>query len=91
MKTDDIDKIIAEALEEEKGKKQGGKKGLNNGSPKSKIIGKLRKVLNVLFMLGFLLAVILYFAFPEQRVLFFSVGFGSMLLKIVEFALRFLF
>lgn len=91
MKTEDIDKIIAEALEEEKNKKRGGKRQWNNGSSKSKSLGKMRMVLNVLFMLGFLAAVIIYFAFPEQRTLFFVVGFGSMLLKIVEFALRFLF
>ena len=91
MKTEDIDKIIAEALEEEKNKKRGGKRRWNKGPSKSKSLGKVRMVLNVLFMLGFLAAVIIYFAFPEQRTLFFAVGFGSMLLKIVEFALRFLF
>ncbi len=88
MKTDDIDKIIAEALEAERGKKKGG---LSPKDGKGKGIATARKVLNAVFMIGFVAAVIVYFACPEQRVLFFSLGFGAMLLKIVEFALRFMF
>ena len=48
-------------------------------------------MLNILFMIGFLAAIIIYFAMPEQKALFFSVGFGALILKIIEFALRFLF
>ena len=88
MKTDDIDKIIAEALEEER-KKNGG--GIRRGKDSSAAILKVRRVLNVIFMLGALAAFALYFLFPEQRMLFMGVGFGAMLLKIVEFGLRFLF
>ncbi len=88
MKTDDIDKIIAEALEAEKRKKGGTAKSSDS---KSINVDKVRKVLNMLFMIGFVAAVIVYFAYPDQRVLFFSLGFGAMFLKIVEFALRFMF
>ena len=88
MKTDDIDKIIAEALEEER-KKNGV--GIRRGKDSSAAILKVRRVLNVIFMLGALAAFALYFLFPEQRMLFMGVGFGAMLLKIVEFGLRFLF
>ncbi len=88
MKTDDIDKIIAEALEAEKRKKGGTAKSSDSRGTN---VDKVRRVLNVLFMIGFVAAVIVYFACPEQRVLFFSLGFGAMFLKIVEFALRFMF
>jgi hypothetical protein len=42
-------------------------------------------------MLGFLAAIVIYFVLPEQRVLFFCVGFGAIALKLVEFYLRFMF
>ncbi|MBO5026048.1 MAG: hypothetical protein J6C86_07920 [Bacteroidaceae bacterium] len=86
MKTEDIDKIIAEALEEEKKGRKGHKRRGNSAN-----IRNARKILNILFMTGFIAAVIIYFACPEQRVLFFCTGFGAMLLKIVEFCLRFMF
>ncbi len=89
MKTDDIDKIIAEALEEHKGKRKGGsKQGRSMDAAK---LMKIRNVLNTLMIIGFVLAVIVYFAFPEQRVLYYSFGFGAIVVKIVEFGIRFLF
>ena len=55
-------------------------------------LGKNFKWLAGLFAIfGALAAFALYFLFPEQRMLFMGVGFGAMLLKIVEFGLRFLF
>lgn len=87
MNTEDIDKIIADALEEDKKKKH--KLSFGNGSTDS--IMKARKILNVVFMIGFVAAIIIYFVFPENKPLFFCVGFGAMLLKIVEFLLRFMF
>jgi hypothetical protein len=42
-------------------------------------------------MIGALAAFALYFFVPENRMLFMGVGFGAMILKIVEFGLRFLF
>lgn len=87
MKTEDIDKIIAESLEKEKK----GSKWHRPEKKKSDKMGQVRQVLNVVFMLGFLAAVIIYFAMPENRMLFFCVGFGAMAVKIVEFIIRFLF
>lgn len=82
MKTEEIDKIIAEAIEKDKGRKQKtGKTGID----------KARRILNILFMCGFVVAIIIYFVLPDQKILFFSVGFGAMFLKIIEFFLRFLF
>ncbi|MBR2192960.1 MAG: hypothetical protein IJ910_06605 [Bacteroidaceae bacterium] len=87
MKTEDIDKIIAESLEKEKK----ASKWHRPEKKKSNKIAQVRQVLNAVFMLGFLAAVIIYFAMPENRMLFFCVGFGAMAVKIVEFIIRFLF
>ena len=87
MNQEDVDKIIAEAVAESK---QESKKKWHKKSS-SHHIETARKVLNWTFMVGFIAAVIIYFALPEQRVLFFSVGFGAVTLKLVEFYLRFMF
>jgi hypothetical protein len=87
MKADEVDKIIAEALE--KDRQQHSRRRSTNS--KRDNIQTARKVLNIIFMVGFLAAVIIYFALPDNRVLFFSVGFGAILIKIVEFILRFMF
>lgn len=87
MKTEDIDKIIAESLEKEKKTS----KWHRPEKKKSDKMGQVRQVLNAVFMLGFLAAIIIYFAMPENRTLFFCVGFGAMAVKIVEFIIRFLF
>ena len=87
MKSDEVDEIIANAIAESKGKS--GK--WHRPKKRSEGVKKARNLLNILFMLGFLAAIIIYFALPDQKALFFSVGFGAMILKIIEFALRFLF
>ena len=87
MKTEDIDKIIAESLEKEKK----ASKWHRPEKKKSDKMAQVRPVLNAVFMLGFLAAGIIYFAMPENRMLFFCVGFGAMAVKIVEFIIRFLF
>ena len=90
MKTEEIDDIIAKAVAESKGKtSQGGSKHRQKGNGDT--IVKVRQILNYVFILGFVATIILYFMFPENKALFFSVGFGSLALKIVEFLLRFLF
>ena len=86
MKADEIDEIIANAVAESK-----GKSGKPIRKKNSSAVLKARNVLNIIFMLGFLAAIIIYFAMPEQKALFFTVGFGALLLKLIEFALRFLF
>ncbi|MCR5245585.1 MAG: hypothetical protein K6C31_04630 [Bacteroidales bacterium] len=50
----------------------------------------MRNVLNILFMIGFVAAILIYFLLPDQRPLFFCVGFGAVVLKVVEFILRFM-
>ena len=86
MKADEIDEIIVNAVAESKGKSAKPQRKKNSSA-----VLKARSVLNILFMLGFLAAIIIYFAMPEQKALFFTVGFGALLLKLIEFALRFLF
>lgn len=86
MNADEIDKIIAEALEGEKNKK----KGLRSKGKPCDVV-KVRRVLNVVFMVGALATFLIYFLFPEQKTLFVGVGVGAMILKIIEFGLRFLF
>ena len=87
MNQEDVDKIIAEAVEESK--KESHKKW-HKGKSSSNGVNTARSVLNWAFMIGFVVAVIIYFAWPEQRMLFFGVGFGAVVLKLVEFYLRFM-
>ena len=88
MNQEDVDKIIAEAVAESK--KESHKKW-HKGKSSNDSIMTARRVLNWVFMLGFAAAVIIYFVLPEQRVLFFCIGFGAVALKLVEFYLRFMF
>lgn len=88
MNQEEVDKIIAEAIAKDKEKSRSKwqkKKSGNNG------IDTARKVLNWIFMIGFAIAVIVYFALPEERTLFFCLGFGSVAVKLAEFYLRFMF
>jgi hypothetical protein len=85
LKTDEIDKIIAEAVNESKKQSKWHRPG--KGSSTS--ILTARKILNTVFMVGFVLALFVYFAFPEQKVLFFSIGFGAIIVKLIEFYFRF--
>lgn len=88
MNQEDVDKIIAEAVAESKAE---SKKRWHKGKSSGHGVETARKVLNWTFMLGFAVAIIIYFALPDQRVLFFSVGFGAIALKLIEFYLRFMF
>ena len=87
MKSEDIDKIIAEAVNDSKRQS----KWHRPGRGRSTSIQTARNVLNALHMLGFVAAVVVYFVFPEHRLLFFGIGFGAIVLKLVEFYLRFMF
>ena len=49
----------------------------------------LRAVLNVLFMVGALISVILYFTLGEDKTVFFYVCGASLFLKMMEFVFRF--
>ena len=87
MKSEDIDKIIAEA----RGDSKKQSKWHRPGRGRSTSIVTARNVLNAIFMVGFVAAVAVYFVFPEQKALFFGIGFGAIAVKLVEFYLRFMF
>lgn len=89
MKQDEVDKIIADAVADSK--KARRRKWHKGGGSSYEGIQTVRKVLNWTFMLGFLAAVIIYFTMPEERTLFFCIGFSAIVLKLVEFYLRFMF
>lgn len=50
---------------------------------------RTRAVLNVLFMIGALISVILYFTLGEDKTVFFYVCGASLFLKMMEFVFRF--
>ncbi len=50
---------------------------------------RIRAVLNVLFMVGALISVILYFTLGEDKTVFFYVCGASLFLKMMEFVFRF--
>ena len=50
---------------------------------------QLRTLLNTLFLVGFLVALILYIAIPEDRTAFLAVCFISMAIKVAEYIVRF--
>jgi len=86
MKKEEIDELIARSVAESKG---GRERKWHRPKHNRVRVAQIRTVLNTLFMLGFIAAVFIYFLLPDQRVLFFVVGFGALLLKIVEFIIRF--
>ena len=50
---------------------------------------RISAVLNVLFMIGALISVILYFTLGEDKTVFFYVCGASLFLKMMEFVFRF--
>lgn len=50
---------------------------------------RIRAVLNVLFMIGALISVILYFTLGKDKTVFFYVCGASLFLKMMEFVFRF--
>ena len=87
MKSEDIDKIIEEALAEKKGKgKERKRKTPKSGYNQLQL---WRRILNTLFLIGAAATVIVFFVIPENKPLFYSLGFGSMAVKIIEFIIRF--
>lgn len=51
---------------------------------------RIRAVLNVLFMIGALISVILYFTLGDDKTVFFYVCGASLFLKMMEFVVPFL-
>lgn len=50
---------------------------------------ELRNLLNSLFLVGCLVAFILYIAIPEDRTAFLIVSFIAMAIKVAEYIVRF--
>lgn len=50
---------------------------------------KIRNLLNILFLIGAIASIIIYFT-VEDRHIFFYVCSGSLFVKMIEFILRFL-
>lgn len=53
-------------------------------------IDKIRNILNILFMIGALASIILYFSLGEDKSIFFYACGASLFLKMMEFVFRFL-
>ena len=49
----------------------------------------LRNLLNTLFLVGFVIALILYIYMPDNRTPFLVVSFTAMAIKIAEYIVRF--
>lgn len=81
MNREEIDKLVSETVSDP---------GKSRLIKRSKIYS-VRKVLNIIFMIGFIAAIAIYFFMPESKTLFYSVGFGALAVKVAEYLLRFLF
>lgn len=78
MNREEIEKLIAETAKKERNK--------NNFD-----VEKVRALLNIIFIICAIIGIIVYFAYPEQRLIGMgTIGVG-MIFKVVEFFLRFLF
>lgn len=53
-------------------------------------IDQIRNILNILFMIGAVVSMILYFSLGEDKSIFFYVCGATLFLKMIEFVLRFL-
>jgi hypothetical protein len=62
MKQEEVDQAIAEALAKEKGKSR-----WHRPSRRAERVRQARQVLNVVFMIGFVAAIAIYFLMPEPR------------------------
>ncbi|MBQ0141923.1 MAG: hypothetical protein KBT06_03845 [Prevotellaceae bacterium] len=82
MKSDEVDKIIEEALAQSR--HSHSKRQLSRER-----IALIRKILNTIFIIGVISTFVVYFAIPDNKMLFFSIGFGSLIIKIIEFIIRF--
>lgn len=78
MNREEIEKLI-----EETARKERSKKGVS--------VEKVRSILNVIFLLCAVVGLILYFAWPDNRLAGMAVIGAGMCFKIIEFFLRFLF
>lgn len=85
MNAEEIDKIIEESLAE--GRRH---KGKPIDGDRQRRLKRVRMILNTVFMIGFVAALVLYFVLPGNKTAFFITGFGALLVKVVEFIIRFM-
>lgn len=52
---------------------------------------QIRKVLNTLFLIAAVVGLVCYFAIPENRWIGLGIVGGGMILKVIEFFIRFMF
>lgn len=78
MNREEIEKLIAETAKKERNK--------NNFD-----VEKVRALLNIIFIICAVIGIIIYFAYPEQRLIGMGTIGAGMIFKVVEFFLRFLF
>ncbi len=79
MNREEIEKIVEESARQA------------HHSHKGPSIDQIRKFLNFIFLVCAAIGLILYFAYPENRIIGLGVLGIGMFLKIIEFFLRFLF
>lgn len=79
MDREEIEKLVEEAAGKSRKKRKG---------PDAE---KIRKVLNIFFLAGAAIGLILYFTSSDNHLLGMSVIGTAMILKIIEFFLRFMF
>lgn len=85
MQADEVDKIIEEALRKE-GHSGGGRRKYHRTNQDRK--KAIRNILNAVFLIGCVVTILVRILCPENKILFFCVGFGSVLIKIIEFIIR---
>ena len=83
MTQDEIDQIISDALAESKGSAKP-----SAGADRRRRIQKIRRILNTAFMLLFVATVTCYFI-PGCKTAFFILGFTALIIKTIEFIIRF--
>lgn len=79
MNREEIEKLIEETA-------HGARKSRNVWST-----DQVRRVLNVIFLLCAVIGLIMYFAYPDNRLIGMGIIGGGMFFKVIEFFLRFLF
>lgn len=79
MNREEIEKIVEESARQA------------HHSHKGPSVDQIRKFLNFIFLICAAIGLILYFAYPENRIIGLGILGAGMFLKIIEFFLRFLF
>lgn len=79
MNREEIEKLVEESAHQARKQRKG---------PST---DQIRKVLNTLFLILALIGIICYFAIPDNRWIGIGIVGGGMILKVIEFFIRFMF